>query len=265
MLTRTIGSPENVRREIISLSVTKLNYNEFVRSIMNLPEKKVSSYVCFANVHMLVECYKDARLKQIVKQADLVAPDGKPIAVLAALLGEGGQEKISGPDVFRDVLTACERLSKSVFFYGSSDTVLVKLLSRVARDFPLLNVCGSHSPPYRELTVEENQKVISSINLAMPDFVFVALGCPKQETWMANHQGVLSTCMLGVGQAFEIYAGELRRSPKWMQNVGLEWLFRLCSEPWRLWKRYLYTNSIFLLLVLKLGIGKLINEKQHNL
>jgi N-acetylglucosaminyldiphosphoundecaprenol N-acetyl-beta-D-mannosaminyltransferase len=251
------------RRAIISISTTQCGYHDFLQAIAALTEKKMSSYVCFANVHMLVECYKDARLKKIIHDADLVAPDGKPIAVLAGLLGGRKQEKISGPDVFVDMLKICEKLSRKIFFYGSSEAVLEKLLVRVKEDFPSLHVCGSYSPPYRAITDEENQQVISMINSAKPDYVFVALGCPKQETWMADHKNVLNACMLGVGQAFQVYAQQLRRSPKWMQQIGLEWLFRLLSEPRRLWKRYLYTNAMFLYLVMKMGAGRLINNKQH--
>lgn len=247
----------NASSEILSLVVTRCSYKTFLESVIHLSEQRRSSYVCFANVHMLVECHSDARFREMVNSADLVAADGKPIAVLAQLLSKKKQEKISGPDLFVSLLRECEQLNKTVFFFGSTSAVLKKLIEKTHRTFPLLRIAGSYAPPFRELTTDEEENITTRINSQSPDFVFVALGCPKQEKWMAEHKGIIRACMLGVGQAFQVFSGEVKRAPAWMQQAGLEWIFRLLEEPGRLWKRYLSTNLIFLYLLLKKGIQSL--------
>jgi N-acetylglucosaminyldiphosphoundecaprenol N-acetyl-beta-D-mannosaminyltransferase len=151
-------------------------------------------------------------------------------------------------DIFPDLLREAEARQKSVYFYGSGSVTLEKILARAKKDFPRLIIAGSYSPPFRPITSTENDLIIETLNRAKPDLIFIALGCPKQEKWMAAHKDKIHGCMLGVGQAFNVYAGESRRSPNWMQRMALEWAYRLYLEPGRLWKRYLYTNSLFLLL-----------------
>lgn len=200
---------------------------------------------------MVIECYKNQDFRRLVNDADVVAPDGKPLSVFLQVFNGQKQEKVSGPDVFIDVLKHAGVTGKKVFFFGSTNHVLEKVVRRVQHEFPELKIAGTYSPPFRDLLPEEKKQIIDTINLAVPHFVFVALGCPKQEKWMAENQGKINACMLGVGQAFQIYAHDLKRSPKWLQDIGLEWAYRLCLEPGRLWKRYLHTNSLFLYLTIK--------------
>jgi len=213
-------------------------------------------------VHMIVECYKNKETCAAVNNANLVAPDGKPLSVFLNVFQGLDQEKISGPDLFPIILEQAALRGQTVFFYGSTSAILEKVALRAQRELPNLKIAGTYAPPFRPLNDAENQAIINIINQAAPHFVFVALGCPKQEKWMAENNHKIHSCMLGVGQALLVYAGELKRAPKWIQNLGFEWAYRLCLEPGRLWKRYLQSNSLFLLLVIRYSILKLFRVKR---
>src|SRR3989344_2724314 len=161
------------------------------------------------------------------------------------------QERLSGPDLMWRYLAHAEHTGQSIFFYGSTQDTLGKLKARIQAQFPRLKLVGMESPPYRELSPEEDQAYVDQINQSGANVVFVGLGCPKQEAWMASHRGRIRAVMLGVGAAFDYHAGTIQRAPLWMQKSGLEWLHRLCSEPRRLFKRYLHTNSVFVYRTLK--------------
>jgi N-acetylglucosaminyldiphosphoundecaprenol N-acetyl-beta-D-mannosaminyltransferase len=245
------------KETVIETQVSTGTYADFIHNIITLPKKKTSSYVCFANVHMVVESYKDLTFRTIVNNADVIAPDGKPISVYLNLLKGYKQEKVSGPDLFIDLLKECEKRKMRVFFYGSTEEVLSKVRTRIGTELPALTIAGTLSPPFRELSREEKNEVVSIINSTEPDLIFVSLGCPKQEKWMAEHLGIINGCVLGVGQALGIYAGLSTRCPKKLQEIGLEWAYRLYHEPARLWKRYTVTNSFFLFLIMKYSIAML--------
>ena len=148
-------------------------------------------------------------------------------------------------------LGVAEQLGQSVFFYGSSNDTLDRLMVRIKAAFPRLKIVGLESPPFRELTAEEDQAYVTQINQSGAHVVFVGLGCPKQEAWIANHRGRIKAVMLGVGAAFDYHAGTIQRAPVWMQKLGLEWLHRLASEPRRLARRYAVTNSVFVYRMVK--------------
>jgi N-acetylglucosaminyldiphosphoundecaprenol N-acetyl-beta-D-mannosaminyltransferase len=152
-------------------------------------------------------------------------------------------------DLFPAVMKKADEKNLSVYFYGSTNEVLDSIIKKAQTEYKNLRIAGSYSPPFRTLNSEEKKQIIDTINNANPDFVFVALGCPKQERWMAEHKDKINACMIGVGGAFPVYAGIQKRAPKWMQSFSLEWMYRLCQEPGRLWKRYFYTNSLFLILI----------------
>ena len=154
-------------------------------------------------------------------------------------------------DVMPDLLKAAAQHGKSVFFYGNTQTVLDALTAQINAEHPQLRIAGAYSPPFRLLSEQEQAEVVSMINDAEADLIFVSLGCPKQEKWMAQHRGKVRGVMLGVGNAFNTYAGLETRSPAWMQKLALEWAFRLIQEPSRLWKRYLVTNSQFIWLFIR--------------
>jgi len=175
----------------------------------------------------------------------MALPDGAPVAWSLQQSGFPEQQRINGPDLMWRYMRVAEELGQSVYFYGSSEETLRQLRQSVARQFPTLRVAGMMSPPFRELSAEEDQAHVDAINRSGAHVVFVGLGCPKQEVWMAQHKGRVQGVMLGVGAAFDYHAGTLRRAPVWMQNHGLEWAYRLASEPRRLFKRYLVTNTTF--------------------
>lgn len=241
-----------VRKEnIFTTGISVLSYQRFIHEVFTLAASKSSSYVCFANVHMLMEAYKHPSFSSVVNNADLIAADGKPLSVILRLFKGIKQERICGMDVLPSLLCETERHGKTVFFYGSTPEVLLKMVERARGEYPRLNIVGYYSPPFRELTEKEKEAIVQVINNAHPDLLFVSLGCPKQENWMAEFQGRIHSCMLGLGQAFNTYAGTEKRLPLWMRNLSLEWAYRLYLEPRRLWKRYLYGNSLFLLLVIR--------------
>lgn len=240
-----------MRVNIFTFPISIGSYVTFIDQIFYLAENKSSSYVCFANVHMTIEAYEHNDFNTALNGADLVAPDGQPISLFLRYLKKVNQERVCGLDIFPDLLKEAAARGKSIYLYGTTDSVLNKISKKAKKEFPSLNICGLYSPPFRALSPMEKSGIVDQINNAKPDLIFVALGCPKQETWMAQHKGEIHGCMIGLGHAFNIYAGTAKRCPLWMQRRSLEWAYRLFSEPRRLWKRYLYTNTYFLILTLK--------------
>ncbi|MPZ48201.1 MAG: WecB/TagA/CpsF family glycosyltransferase [Dehalococcoidia bacterium] len=204
----------------------------------------------FCTTHTLVESQSDPRLMDAVNGSDVVAPDGMPLVWLCNARGGKGTRRVYGPDA---MLAFCEyglQLGWRHYFYGSRDETLEALKTRLAQRFPGLAIAGSYSPPFRPLSPEEDQEIVGRINAAEPDLIWVGLGMPKQELWMAEHRPRLDApALLGVGAAFDFHSGIVRQAPLWMQRSGTEWLFRLAQEPRRLWKRYLIGNSRFLWLL----------------
>lgn len=237
--------------KVITSCISIATFKEFVEKVFELSETQKSSYVCCANVHMVVEAYKDPLFNQVLNNADLVSPDGRPISLAISFFNKIKQERIAGMDLVPCLLQEAERRKKSVYFYGSTQEVLLRIVQKIHQDFPNLRIAGTYSPPFRVLSQEEEEAIIQTINEAKPDLLFVSLGCPKQEKWMATHKNTIIACMLGVGQAFLTYAGLEKRAPKWARDFALEWAYRLYLEPRRLWKRYVVTNSTFLFLMLK--------------
>ena len=226
--------------------ISKAPYKSILAEIIKLAGARQSSYVCFANVHMLTEARKSSEFNTVVNNANIAAPDGKPLSILMQLQYKVKQERACGMDMLPDILKEAELKKLSVFFYGSTQDVLDLIAQKLEKEFPALKLAGIYSPPFRILTNEEDQAVIKMINNSGAHLVFVSLGCPKQEKWMHAHQGKINACMLGVGQAFLTYTGLEKRLPKWTRDLSLEWLYRFYLEPKRLWKRYLVGNSMFL-------------------
>lgn len=245
-----------LKENVFTFPVSIGSYQQFIDQIFYISEHQASSYVCFANVHMVIEGYNDPAFSSVVEQADIVTPDGSPVALFLRYFKKINQVRVAGLDVFPDLLKEAEIRGKAVYFYGTTDDILAKIEEKAKREYPALNICGLYSPPFRVLSEEEKNDVINQINSAKPDLIFVALGCPKQENWMAQHKGKINGCMLGLGHAFKVYAEVSSRSPQWMQKMSLEWAYRLYQEPGRLWKRYFYTNNLFLILMLRYGLFK---------
>jgi len=244
-----INAMEKVR--VFNSFISKGTLKECTEHIFSLTDMQLSSYVCFANVHMIMEAYKDARFNRVLTDADIVTADGAPISKLMSHVYKYKQERIAGMDLLPFLLCEAAKRNKSVYFYGSTQQVLETIEKKIVKEIPNLKIAGMYSPPFRNLSDYENTLIENKINDSRPDLVFVALGCPKQELWMANKKDKINACMLGVGQAFLVYAGVEKRLPKWMRNFCIEWIYRLYLEPGRLWKRYLINNSLFILLLPK--------------
>lgn len=205
-----------------------------------------SRYVVLANSHVVVTTERDPQFGDAVARADLVIPDGAPVAWMMRRLGYSHQKRVSGPDLTWALLERCAVGGLSVYFFGSSRETLNLLVDHVRSAFPMLVVAGFEAPPFRTMTAEEDAEAVARINTSGAALVFVGLGCPKQEYWMQAHRGRVKAVMLGVGAAFDFHAGTVSRAPVWMRDHGLEWLHRLAIEPRRLWRRYLVTNTLFI-------------------
>lgn len=235
------------KKQIINSFITIENYQGFLFLINSISKHK-SSYIVITNVHMVIEAYLDKKFQKVVNNADIATPDGAPIAKAIKYIYGIDQDRVAGMDLMPDLIKYCGESCKKIFLYGSTNDILEKIKSKAKKAYPCLQI-KSYSPPFRELNEDEKKEVIKMINDYHPDFVFVALGCPKQEKWMAEHKDKINSCMIGLGGAFEVYAEVKTRAPEWMQRHSLEWLYRLLQDPKRLWKRYLVTNTLFLILI----------------
>ena len=237
--------------EVLTIPITTGQYKEVVEDISMLAQQGRGSYVCVANVHMLAEANRDADFKEIVNNADIVTPDGMPLVWAIRLLYGIKQDRIAGMDMLPALLKKAEANGLPVYFYGGTPKMLQLTRASVQSKFPDLTLAGLYSPPFRELSAQEESDIIKEINASGARMIFVILGCPKQERWMASMKPHINACMIGIGGALPVMVGLQKRAPFWMQRSGLEWLYRLLQEPKRLFKRYFVTNSIFLWLFLK--------------
>lgn len=224
-----------------------IDWQGAVSRIADWAAARESRYVCICNAHSVVTATDDTAFATAVLHADMATPDGAPVAWLISRQTGRKQERINGPDLMWRYISKAASGGESIFLYGATEDTLLALRARLAFEFPQLRVAGAYSPPFRQLTTEEDEYVVEMINTSGATTVWVSLGCPKQEKWMAAHRGRIRAVMIGVGAAFDYHAGTIQRAPLWMQKNGLEWLHRLASEPGRLWKRYLITNTLFLI------------------
>jgi N-acetylglucosaminyldiphosphoundecaprenol N-acetyl-beta-D-mannosaminyltransferase len=232
--------------EILRFSVSLGKYQDFVDQIISKAKGKTKAYVCIASVHQLMEAHADPSFAKISHQADIVTPDGLPITWALQWLYNVKQDRVAGMDLLPDLLKESQEKGLSVFFYGSTQTMLDKTSDYLQKEYPGLTVAGLYSPPFRPLTTDEESDICAIINNSGANMVFVVLGCPKQEKWMAAMKSKINATLVGVGGALPVLVGLQKRAPVWMQKSGLEWFFRLGQEPGRLWKRYLVTNSQFI-------------------
>jgi N-acetylglucosaminyldiphosphoundecaprenol N-acetyl-beta-D-mannosaminyltransferase len=243
----TGASPVGVRdtRPVLGVPIDVLDWAQALQRIGHWAARHESRVVCICNAHSVVTAGDDPAFMRVLAAADMATADGAPIAWLMRRLGCTGQARINGPDLMLRYCEQAQASGESIFLYGSSEDTLRTLCLRLRERWPALKIAGSHSPPYRAPTAEEDATIADAINASGAGTVWVSLGCPKQELWMAGQRGRIRAVMVGVGAAFDYHAGTLRRAPPWMQHAGLEWLFRLLSEPRRLWRRYLVTNTAF--------------------
>ena len=235
------------RVNILGIGAMPLDLGKAVETLDGWRAEGRRDYVCLISVHGLVIAQRDPVIRDCLNGSGLAAEDGMPLVWWSRLAGFTQARRVCGSDLLDQVCAFGLSRNYRHYFYGATPRVLELLVERLQKRHPGLIVAGSHSPPFRRLTVAEDAEDIAAINAARPDFVWVGLGMPKQEKWMVEHLGKIeAAALLGVGAAFDFHAGTKPRAPVWMQRSGLEWLFRLMTEPRRLAHRYLIDNGLFI-------------------
>lgn len=228
---------------VVSLDVDVVEFASLIERIDALRDQ--GGYVCFSTVHMVMEAVDNPEYAKKVNAADIIVPDGMPLVWMQKQAGRRDANRVRANDLMIGLCRFAEEKGLSVGFYGAKEEVIEAIRARAARDLPDLKISYALSPPFRPLSDEEDSEITAEIDAKAPDFLFVGLGCPKQERWMNAHRPRLKAVMLGVGASFDFFAGNVAECPPWIGRLGLEWLFRLTQEPRRLWKRYLILNPRF--------------------
>ncbi len=240
MLTATAS------QRVCGTRVDAVSYQDVIAQVTAWAQRSESRSVCCANVHMVMEAFDSPAYRAILDRADLVTPDGMPLVWALRLLGLKGAQRTYGPDLTTLLLAEAERQGIPVGFHGASRGVLGQLILNVRRRYPALRIVYHYSPPFRKLNKLERELQIAVIHDSGARLLFVGLGCPKQERWVIDHRDRIPAVMLAVGAAFDFLAGATPQAPRWMMAAGLEWLFRLATEPGRLWLRYFRHNPRFI-------------------
>ena len=234
------------RANVLGIGISAINLDLAGAAVAAALERKARGYVCVTGVHGVMEAQGDARLRGILNGAFLNTPDGMPMVWVGKLQGFGHMGRVYGPDLMNRVCELSRRKGWTHFLYGGGDGVAQELQRRLEDKFPGLNIVGTWTPPFRPLDAAEEAELARTVNALKPDIFWVGLSTPKQEKFMAQYVEKLEvTLLFGVGAAFDFHAGRVRQAPRWMQRSGLEWLFRLCCEPRRLWRRYFSNNPRF--------------------
>jgi N-acetylglucosaminyldiphosphoundecaprenol N-acetyl-beta-D-mannosaminyltransferase len=237
-------------RRILGVRVDGSDYESVTRRIVAWAAEGASRYICLGAVNNIMEARDRPGYREVLEGAALVTSDGMPLVWLLRGLGVGHARRVYGPDLMPLVLEAAARAGLPVGFYGGTPRVLARLIDAMRTRFPSLEVAYAESPPFRPPTAEEDERTTRNIAAAGVRILFLGTGSPKQDDWMYAHRGRIPAVMLGVGAAFDFLAGAKPQAPRWMQSSGLEWLFRLATEPRRLGRRYLKQNPRFLILAL---------------
>jgi len=236
---------------ILGVKVAVTDMNQVVNFICKNIKDLSGKYICVSNVHTTVMSYEDSDYKKIQNSAALRLPDGGPLSSVQRKRGYKDAQRVTGPDLMKRLFEESENNQLKHFFYGSTLETLSTLETKLKEKYPKLKIVGKYSPPFRKLTIDEDKKIVEEINNSNADIVWIGLGAPKQEIWMNEHEGKVTGVMIGVGAGFDYHAGNIKRAPKWMQKCNLEWAYRLCQDPKRLFQRYVKTNFKFIKLVNK--------------
>jgi N-acetylglucosaminyldiphosphoundecaprenol N-acetyl-beta-D-mannosaminyltransferase len=233
-------------RRVLGMRVDATTYAETADAVIERAESGAGGMVCIATAHMAIECLDDPALRRAVNSADRVTPDGMSLVWALRRMGVDAATRVYGPSLLPILCARAEARGLALGFYGGTPEVLDALQAELRRRFPSLKMPFAWSPPFRALDPAEDAAARDAIEASGVRILFVGLGCPKQERWMAEHRDALPCVLVGVGAAFDFLSGAKAQAPEWMQGAGLEWLFRLGSEPRRLWRRYLVGNTRFL-------------------
>jgi N-acetylglucosaminyldiphosphoundecaprenol N-acetyl-beta-D-mannosaminyltransferase len=242
---------------ILGVGINPINLEMAVNTIVGWIDQQEKEYVCVTPAHGIMECHRDPSLRNIFNNSGLTTPDGMSVVWLLQFFGNRNVNRVYGPDLMEAVCKfSNDNNSYRHFLYGGAEGVPERLSKVLLHDFPNLKIVGTFSPPFRPLTAEEDEDVITKINSTNPDIVWVGISTPKQEKWMSDHIGSLNASVLiGIGAAFDFLSGTKKQAPKWIQQSGFEWLFRFANEPKRLWRRYIeYPYFLILILFQILGL-----------
>ena len=240
------------KHNLFGVEISRTCYGEAADLIMQAARERRAMLVDHMPVHGLIEASQDSSLREKINRFDIVAPDGQPVRwALNHFYQTGLSDRVYGPELMLRLCARAEQEQVGIYLYGSQLHVLERLSGNLLRRFPKLRIAGYESPPFRPLTMTEDRETVSRINSSGAGLIFLGLGCPKQEHFAYNHRELIQGVQLCVGAAFDFHAGSKKMAPAWMQRNGLEWAFRLMSEPRRLWKRYLRTNFHFILNVIR--------------
>ncbi|MBI9048090.1 MAG: WecB/TagA/CpsF family glycosyltransferase [Anaerolineaceae bacterium] len=243
------------RENILGIAVNAINMQQAIGQIESWVIRKESAYICVTPAHAIMECVNQPELKKIYNESSMTTPDGMAIVWLLKLADHKQITRVYGPDLLLQTCSAFVDRDVKHFFYGGAPHVAEKLVQKLRAINPQVKIAGSYSPPFRALSEEEDATVIKMFKDSGADIIWIGLGSPKQEQWMANHYNQCNAVMIGVGAAFDFLSGTKKQAPYWIQRSGFEWLFRLFSEPKRLWRRYIkYPKFIWLVIMQKLKI-----------
>ncbi|NUN63838.1 WecB/TagA/CpsF family glycosyltransferase [Pseudanabaena biceps] len=249
------------RISILNVGIDATSYGETCDRMVMMLQQQRSGYIVAANVHVVMTAYWDRDYAQVLANAEIVTPDGMPLVWGLRSLGARNQQRVYGPDL---MMAWCERAvaeNLPIYLFGATDATLNRLEQNLKSQFSNLAIAGKHAPPYLELSdpnfeaqLTEDLEIIAQSGAKV---IFVALGCPKQELWMAIANQKLPSVMIGVGAAFDFHSGQVSQAPRWLMEIGLEWLYRFLQEPKRLWRRYLINNPCFVILFTKQILQKI--------
>ncbi|MBX9969225.1 WecB/TagA/CpsF family glycosyltransferase [Priestia aryabhattai] len=248
---RPVDKSEIPTCNILGVNIAAINMEWLVDYLNENIERLSGDYICVSNVHTTVTSYEELNYCDVQNGGIMAIPDGGPLSTIGKKRGHKEMSRITGPDLMGEIFKISAEKGYSHYFYGSTEETLDKLTRKLKENYPAMEVGGVFSPPFRPMTTDEDAAVVRLINNTKPHFVWVGLGAPKQEKWMADHQGEIKGLMIGVGAGFDYYAENIKRAPKWMQKSNLEWIYRLFQDPKRLFNRYLRTNTKFLWLLAK--------------
>ena len=241
---------------ILGVGISAITMDDALSQISEWIDNKAKQYVSVCTVHTVMECQKDPLMRQIVNGAGLATPDGMPLVWLGKIRSNRRVSRVYGPDLMLALCKLSAEQGYSHYFYGGAEEVPNELAEVLQKKYPGLKVVGAFSPPFRSLTADEDRQIVNDINRTQPDIVWVGLGTPKQDLWMGTHRGLLNApVIIAVGAAFDFHTKRISQSPRWMQQIGLEWFYRLWQEPRRLWRRYLIYNPLFIMNVLAQALG----------
>jgi len=239
------------RINVLGIRAHALNVASAKAAVLAAIRRRIKGYVCFVSVHGVMEAQRSSELMSVINNALLVAPDGMPLVWVGLSQRYKTMERVAGPEFMLEVMRSEEFRGCAHFLCGGEPGMAQELKEKLCRSVPGVNICGVFTPPFSAMRLEEERALIEAVHRASPDIIWVGLGAPKQELFMARYLSCLdTTLMMGVGAAFLMHTGRIRQSPLWVRQAGLQWVHRLLQEPIRLCRRYLFSNPVFILRIL---------------